>query len=292
MGISFNANTGVKFIRPANINTEPQAPVTKQSAPDTFVKTDNSTRYIERINELFPYGELDDIYAEMCKELELDYPPKLVFETGAPGETGGGYTFHSNKISLNIQDILSSDYKIMGVKDEKKETMVDPKTMTPLFINKAIAGLVVKNPQNAVVKGYDKLIAEPVSDEEQRKLFLMKLRHELVHARQHMIMRQSEGIGAKAVVKAWQHFPPNGGAPKYIIDQLVNSYYRKSYWADKPDEIKYKKHSPEGEYAAKCLDAIQNYPPVASPLYNTNFIELEAYKNSSDYILEKYGNWE
>lgn len=292
MGISFNPNTGVRFIRPANINSDNQPLSAKQSTPDTFVKTDNSARYLERIDKLFPYGELNDIYAEMCKELELDYPPQLVFETGKPGEKGGGYTFHSNRINLNIQDILTSDYKLMGVKDGQKELLVDPKTMTPLFIDKVLAGLVVKNPKNAVLKGYDELVAEPVTDEEQRKLFLMKLRHELVHAKQHMIMRQTEGLGAKAIIKAWQHFPPNNGTPKYIIDQLINGYYQKSFWADKPDIIKYKKHSPEGEYAAKCLDAVQNYPPVTSPLYNTNFIELEAYKSSSDYIIEKYGNWE
>ncbi len=290
MGINFNPNIGIRQIAPAALQNEKFSTV-KQTQPDTFVRTDNSAKYLERIEELFPYGELKDIYKDMCKELELDYPPTLVFETGEAGETGGGYYFESNKITLNINDILSSNYKIMGVKDGQKETLFDHKTMTPLFIKKAIAGLIVKNPQNAILKGYDELIAEPVTDEEQRKLFLMKLRHELVHARQHMIMRQTEDIGSKAIIKAWQHFPPGGGTFKYITDQLVNSYYQNSCWADKPDEIKYKKHSPEGEYAAKCLASIQNYPPVTSPLYNLNFIEVEAYKSSSDYIIEKYGNW-
>ena len=290
MGINFSPN--IKLWQADSVKTfdREKAPI-KQNQPDVFVRQDSSAKYIEQVNNLFPYGELNDIYTKMCKELELDYPPILNFETSKAGAAGGGYSFSSNKITLNLPDILESDYKIIGIKNGKEELLVEPKTYTPLFINKSIAGLIVKNPMNAVIKGYDKLEARPVTDDEQRKLFILKLRHELIHAKQHMIMRQTEGIGSKAVIKAWRHFPKNEGAPKYIIDRIVNAQYQQSYWVDKPDIIKYSKHSTESEYAQKCLDAIQNYPPVASPMYNSNFIELEAYKESNDYIRKEYGDW-
>ncbi len=290
MGISFNPNISFRRAELSQHNVQNKMPV-QSSMQDVFVRTDNSSEYLKRLEELFPHGEIKDIYTGMCNELELDYPPYLVFETGAVTEAGGGYSFINNRIDLNLPDILDSNYKIIGIKGDEKEILVDTKTMVPLFINKSIAGLVVKNPKNAVVKGYDKLIAEPITEDEQRKLFIMKLRHELVHAKQHMIMRQTEGIGAKAVIKAWRHIPPNNSTPKYIMDQIINAQYQKSYWADKPDIIKYKKSSPTGDYAIKCLDAVQNYPPVVSPLYTSNFIEAEAYRESNDYITKLYGEW-
>ena len=290
MGINFNPNITFRraeISQPAKHNVSTNI----QSKPDVFIRTDNSAKYIERLEELFPYGELADIYNSMCKELELDYPPALKFETGAAGEAGGGYSFSTNKITLNIQDVLSADYKIIGILDGEKEILVEPKTMTPLFTSKAIAGLVVNNPKNAVLKGYDKLVAEPVTDEEQRKLFLMKLRHELIHAKQHMIMRQTEGIGAKAVIKAWAHIPAGDKTPKYILDQIIHSKYKQSFWVNIEDNIKYKTGTPEAEYASKCLNAVQNYPPVASSLYNSNFIEVEAYREANKYITENFGGW-
>ncbi len=291
MGINFNANiTQPRFYNIQNKQSEARKSV-GSTPPDKFERTNPQAKYIEKLERLFPHGELNDIYNSMCRELELDYPPKLAYYYSYNDTTGGGYTFSKNLITLNLTDVLDSDTKIIGVKNGEKKLLFSENSRLPLIINKQLASLIINNPNIAKTKGYDKLIAEPLNDDEQRKLVLLKIYHELIHARQHMIMRQTEGIGSKNVIKAWEHLPKDSN--NFIIEQRINNKFKGSYWSKTPtEEIKYKEDSPEYEYAQKCLEAVRNYPNVTSQEYTENFIEKEAYSKSEEYIAEKYGAWD
>lgn len=289
MGIKFNPMLGcntLNFSADRTVHTQ-RLPLMQ---PDTFVKENSETRYMQRIEELFPNGELKQIYADMCKELGLDYYPKLVFAGDVKNNAAGGYTFSTNTISLSLEDTLGSTIKLYGVKNGEAKLQIDNKGI-PVIVNKQIANILINSPRAAKNKGLDSIYGEQASDEEQKKLFLQKLYHELVHAKQHMIMRQTDGIGAKQVIQAWRHLPQDAPVPAIIINQSLENIYKKSYWANKPTPIVYSETSEIGQYAYKLLDAVQNYAPVESPEYDKNLLEIEAYQEASDYITKNYGEW-
>ena len=258
---------------------------------DSFVKESSRTQYLRRLEELFPNGELERTYDQMCKELKLDYKPTLKFTTDVKENSGGGYTFHSNTVTLSLEDILGSNTKLYGIKNGEKILQIDSKGV-PVIVSPQVARILTTSPQAAKHRGLDKIIAEKATNEDQKKLFLQKLYHELIHAKQHMIMRQTDGIGAKQIIQAWRHLPKNAPIPNIIINQSLENIYQKSFWKDNATPIKYAENSEMGKYGYKCLDAVQNYAPVDSPEYDKNYLEIEAYQESSKYIKERFGEWQ
>ena len=290
MGINFYPTVNIRKTN-YSANTTAQRPLFAPVTPDAFIKESNSTKYTQKLEELFPNGELNIIYDDMCKELELDYKPILTFSFDVKNNTGGGYTFHTNTINLSLEDTLGSDCKLYGIKDGVKSLQIDTKNV-PVIVNQKIANILTSSPQAAKNKGLDTIVAEPASKEDQKKLFLQKLYHELIHAKQHMIMRQTDGIGAKQVIQAWRHLPKNAPIPSIIVNQSLENIYQKSFWKNNATPIKFSENSEKGVLAYKYLNAVQNYAPVDSPEYDKNLLELEAYQKSSEYIIEKYGEWQ
>jgi hypothetical protein len=140
--------------------------------------------------------------------------------------------------------------------------------------------------------GFDKLIAEPLTEDEQRKFITQKISHEVIHAQQHQIMRETEGIGEKEIFKAWAHYQPKNLIDEYIFNFRMDMIFPKTYWGNQPKtETKYSADSKEGQQAKIWLDAVRNYPPVESPEYEKNAIERDAYDRSAQYADEKYGAW-
>ena len=260
--------------------------------PDVFVPEDKKTYYMKELDRLFPNGELDKIYNSMGKELGIDYQPNLHFVGEGDGIMAGGYTFSQNKIFIDLQDLLGHDTKILGVKNGIKKQILSPSDGIPLFIKDSLAQPFIEMHNRNGSLGYEKLITEPLSDEDKRKFTILKLNHELVHAQQHMIMRQTEGIGTKKILQAWVHLKPatNLVAQKQI-DNQTNEYLKKTFWADKSDNIKIPKNSPAAAMAYIWLDAVQNYPPVDSPEYKKNALENHAYQQSYQYIVKNYNGW-
>ena len=248
--------------------------------------------YLEKLNQLFPNGELDRVYKDINKDFGIDVPPQLKFYGDNDGVAAGGFTFERNEIAMSLSDLLSSDTKIVGIKDGKRTVLVSPKVKLPLFVDNKSANEFIKLHSQHGNLGFDELVAEPLSEEEKKKLVIQKIAHEVIHAQQHMIMRQTEGIGEKEIIKAWTHQKPKNMIDRAILGFKVRDLYNKSVWGDMPETEKtIPNGSPKSVMAHIWLEAVRNYPPVNSPAYEKNPIEVDAYERSAQYLKQKYGWW-
>ncbi len=259
---------------------------------DQFIQTDKKILYQEQLNKLFPNGGFDVLCKEINKDFNIDNPANVKLVSQYDGVTGGGYQFYKNEITLNYEDILGSDTKIVGIKNGKRTVLTSPSVKLPLFVDKKSAEEFLKlHSQNGNL-GFDQLVAEPVTENEQRKFISQKLAHEIIHSQQHMILRQTEGIGEKEVLKAWSHYKPQNLIDNYILNHFIEKQYSNSYWANQePTEQKIPKESKTAQIAHVWLEAIRNYPPVESPEYLRNPIEMDAYIRSAQYADKKFGAW-
>ena len=245
---------------------------------------------MDKLNNLFPQGELQKIYNDISKELKLDYTPNLKLLNDYTEGWAGGYTFNKNEITLCLKELLNSDYKIVGVKNGKKSVLVSPQSGIPLFADKALADTFIKNAASNRNYGYDSIEIVPTTQEDKKRYVVQKVCHELIHAQQHMILRQTEGVGEKGIIKAWTHLNANTPEEKQKLDNITEQIYKTSFWADKPlTPIQIKRDNLIGMLAMNWLESIKNYPPVDSPLYNRCAIEVDAYRRSADYVYKKYG---
>ncbi len=244
----------------------------------------------QKLNAIMPRVELLSLYDDICKDLKLDYKPKLNLIEHNKDITGGGYTFQKNTIDLSMEDLTESDYKIVGTKNGKKVVLVSPKNSMPLFASKELGQEFLDNAKKNKNFGFDNLEMVPTTSADKKRLIVQKISHELIHAQQHMILRQTEGIGAKEILKAWTHIKPANPQDYVKLNELSQKLYEQSFWADKPmDTPKVGKFTPVGFMALKWLDAIKNYPPFASPQYEINAIEVDAYRRSAQYAMMKFG---
>lgn len=291
MGINFNTNSIINNIYFRGTEA-PKRNIIPQTPPDTFVRESEEVKYKRILEELFPNNELMQIYHDMCKELEIDYPPKLIIGKESDKKIGGGYYCTKHCINLDYKDLLGSTTKVYGIKDGEKRLQMSNALLLPVIVDPFSAMILEDSPTAAKNAGVDKLVAVPATIEDRRKLVLQKLYHEIIHAQQHMIMRQTEGIGIKEVFKAWHHAPKNlNPAQKLLLDNAVEKNYKDSFWATHPTETKYTYDSEMGQLAQKYLDGVQNYTAVDSAEYLENILEKEAYQKSAEYIIERYGEW-
>ncbi len=248
---------------------------------------------IEKLQKLFPNGELQRVYDEINKDFGIDRAPHLRFVGNNDGVVAGGFTYSKNEISMSLEDLVESDTKIVGIKDGKRTVLTSPKNKLPLFVSKQMALVSVAALAKNGNLGYDKLIIEPLTEDEHKKFIVQKIAHEVVHAQQHMVMRQTEGIGEKEIIAAWTHAKPQNMIDKAILGFKVKDMFDKSYWADKPETEKtISPDSEMGQKAKEWLEAVRNYPKVDSPEYEKNAIEVDAYNRSAEYADKKFGPWE
>lgn len=259
---------------------------------DTVKIRDRKEINIEKLNNLFPNGELQRVYDEINKDFGIDRAPHLRFVGDNDGVVAGGYTFNKNEITMSLSDLMESDTKIVGIKDGKRTVLTSPKNKLPLFVSKQMAQMSVFALAKQGNLGYDKLVIEPLTEQEHKKFVVQKIAHEVIHAQQHMVMRQTEGIGEKEVIKAWTHDKPQNMIDKAILGYKTDYLFNKSYWADKPETEKTITADSElGKQAKEWLEAVRNYPKVDSPEYEKNAIEIDAYNRSAEYADKKFGNW-
>ena len=246
--------------------------------------------YVEKINKLFPNGELQQVYDKINKDFGLDRPAHLRMVCEDDGVQAGGFTFSKNEIVLSMSDLLDSDTKVVGIKNGKRVVLTSPKNQLPLFVDKKSAEAFVAVHSQHGNLGFDRLEVEPVTKDEQKKLIVQKIAHEVIHAQQHMYMRQTEGIGEKEIFKAWTHIKPKNLIDKAVLDYKTNDSMNKSYWAGEPETEKtISADSTKGHLAKIWLEAVRNYPPVDSPEYEKNAIEVDAYTRSAEYLKQNYG---
>jgi len=247
---------------------------------------------LEKLNKLFPNGGFDKLCQDINKDFGIDKPAEIKLVGDSDGIRGGGFTFEKNEITLSLGDLLDSDTKIVGIKNGKRTVLVSPIVKLPLFVDKKSAEEFVKMQSQNGNLGFDQLIAEPVTENEQRKFITQKVSHEIIHSQQHMIIRKTEGMGEKEIIKAWTHEKPKNLIENYILNLKTENLFNKSYWKNQPKtEQQIKKDSPAGYLAKTWLEAIRNYPPVDSPEYTKNPIEVDAYMRSAQYAARKYGAW-
>ncbi len=247
--------------------------------------------YLDKLNVLFPDGGIEKLYNDINKDFGIDKPADLKFYGKDDGVMAGGFTFEKNEIALSLSDLLDYDTKIIGIKNGKKVTLTSPSCKLPLFIDRKSAESFINIHSKHGNLGFDELLVEPLTEDDQRKYITQKIAHEVIHSQQHMIMRQTEGIGAKEIIKAWTHAKPKNMIEKAILELQVQNSLQKSYWKDIPDETKISKNSSGSLIAHIWLEAVRNYPKVDSPEYTRNPIEQDAYLRSFEYVKNKYGNY-
>jgi len=284
-GLSYyriNPLSKVDFRQNSAMTNSLQSPST-----DVFVKNTNPKETAERkFNQLFPNGEFEKIYSDINNRFGVSNTPSLNLIYDETMQLGGGYTFESNSINMNLYDLMSSDKKIVGIDQYgQKHNLISPTEKLPAFVNEKLAQQFVDSANAQGSLGYTKLIVEDVTPDEQRKFIVQKIAHECIHAKQHQIIRETEGFSDKDIIKAWTHKTPKNIIESAILNQETNTRYNNSYWRNRPEaEKKYQKGSPMYNVAYAYLNAIQNYPPVTSPEYNKNLLEVEAYNLSYKYV--------
>lgn len=264
------------------------------SAPqDTFVRSAKTQDvYTQKLNALFPNGALDKIYAQIGKELGIDVLPTLKFYGPSDNVMAGGFTFSKNEIALSLGEIFNFDKKVVMVKNGRYLTLVAPQIGMPMFADKASCEMVANANRKNIKMIADDVKVVSITDDDYKKFVIHKLYHELIHAQQHMIMRSTEGIGEKEITKAWTHIKPKNEAEEKKLAELTEKLYKDSYWADKtPTVQKHSKDSETGKLAYTLLEAVRNYPPVGSPEYHSNALEVDAYKRSYEYLSKNFGSY-
>ena len=283
MIVGFNKISSINFLGPIKRNIVFRGTT---QAPDVFQST-LSPEAVARKNfdSLFPNNEMDKVYNRVNRDLGITTPAKLNFVYDETSQLGGGYTFSKNEIEMNLYDLLMCNKKIVGIKDGKKYPLISPKEKLPLFINNDLANEFVNMHNQNGSLGFEKLVVEDVAPHEHKKFIIQKIVHECVHAKQHQILRETEGIDDKTIIKAWTHFKPKNIREEQSLNSYVERTYETSPWVNlaKP-EVKYKKGNPVYQKAMIYLNAIQNYPPVTSPLYTINPLEREAFDLSAIYV--------
>jgi len=284
MLVGFNNISSINAVNPIKVKnigfrgvTQPNDSFQSTMTPETITR--------KKFDALFPNGEINKVYAKINKDFEIDNPAKLKFVYDETSQLGGGYTFHTNEIEMNLYDLMSSNKKIVGVKNGVKIPLVSPKDKLPLFIGKELAVQFVDTHNKKGSFGFDRLIVEDVTPKELKKLIIQKIAHECVHAKQHQILRETEGIGDKEIIKAWTHYKPKNAAEQESLNRYAEQTYQTTPWAKMgAPVVKYKIGSQVYQKAIVLLNAILNYPPVNSPLYTSNPLEQEAFDIAARYV--------
>lgn len=292
------ASKSLKFASFSPVNFSPsfkseQNKLLDTSSKDMFVRSSNvSDIYQQKLSKLFPKGSLEKIYSQMAKELGIDILPDLKFYGPSDGKSAGGYTFNKNEISFSLEEIFDNNYKVVMVKNGMYKNLTSPNCNMPLFINKSSGEKFVEAQRPHFKKFVDDIILIPMTENDIRKFVIHKMYHELIHAQQHMIMRSTEGIGEKEVIKAWTHLIPENDKDVKELNDVTEKIYKDSFWSNKPaTKAKYKKDSEMGKLAYAWLEAVRKYPPPDSPEYNTNAIEVDAFKRSYQYLVKTLGSY-
>ena len=252
-----------------------------------FANQAENVSVIQKFNAVISPEEIKNFYTEAGKYLNLDIMPKLnLYPTYYKGRAGG-YNYQQNFINMNMSDVLQTDFKILGRKGNDIFPLYDIRNELPLYYSKDIANEFIKISRSRNYDGFDAMFIKPTSIKEKKRYICQRLMHELIHAQQHMLIRQTEGIEGEDIIRTWLN---NRIDPENIEKMTVN-LFKTSFWANrKPTPKIYKQQSPTGRLALRWLNAIKNYPvDINSTDYNENEIEKDAYKRSAEYTRKIFG---
>ena len=113
MGINFSPN--IKLWQADSVKTfdREKAPI-KQNQPDVFVRQDSSAKYIEQVNNLFPYGELNDIYTKFGPDSYVSRCASVIMSTSETVFYVVALYFGTTKIK-KLNGILAISFLAIGI---------------------------------------------------------------------------------------------------------------------------------------------------------------------------------
>lgn len=271
-------NTKISFVNKDTIELTTKTAISKEQAT---------------IDSIFGQNGLEKVYNGMVKYLALEHPPKLILSnsvTIGENQVGGGYSFLSNTINYDVSPFYVNQFKLYGIKNGIKTPIIIPGAkalaMGPKELIEKLAQKLSAN------KAFDEYTVEPATKKDIQKYISQNIFHELLHAKQHEIMRKTEGIGAENIIKnsGINHIDP-ASVESYKKFQATN--YLNSPWVNlKHEENKIKKDSPMGKLAYKFFEAKKNYVSnPASKEYKENLLEKDAYDNSFAFIIKTFGEY-
>jgi len=191
--IQFSFNKVGKFLKPASVS-----PKKAQPSQDSFSKVQTQREeYLDKLYALFPKKQLNRCYTRINQDFGIDYPARLNFNASKDKNVATGYSFNNNTININLCELLDKRYKVVDKRNGR--TLISSYSQMPLFLTKEEA-IEYKNSRLS-----SNCAIIPITPQEQRKYILHKIAHEVVKTQQFMIMRQTERIGDKGILKAQNH---------------------------------------------------------------------------------------
>lgn len=275
------------------VDFKPHSKYIRQMTQDTFIKSDRQDTVMEKLDKLFPNGELNKICEQIINVYGIEHPPEIQY--GIRDESVGmAYNRERNIITINPKfvDSLDKYHKLhVEFKDSEGNTISG---YAPHPEEEHELGFIIdtekfmKDNKFYAEKGIKTNIVK-YNDDDKRKEIIFLLAHELQHAHQAQIINQTEGLGMYNVLKQSAMKSTNNLIARKLIELNYDAIYKNSPWSTYNDTIKYSKDSQMGEYASKLYEANMDYtnPDEDSKKYLNNFTEVDANKKAGEY-LDKY----
>lgn len=257
---------------------------------DRFEHNPNVKTFEEKeVERLFPNGELQKIYQTIAADYGLDYLPELKLTTVKDSNDRGFYSSIHNDITIVLDFLKPEARKLLLEKDGISAYSAGDSNN--LFFR--IKDEDVKKEINESQKYGFKAKAEPLSDDDKRKIMIFLLAHELSHVHQSQLIRHTEGLDE------WNIFEEriNKFAPKNmnLIDKKLTMIQMKRNYETAHSMVNkekiYSQNSPEGRQAVEWYNANINYsiPDMSYEENINNPLEIDANKRATEYLIKHYG---
>lgn len=267
--IQFNFNKVGKYSKQAN--TSPKRIQQCQETPKTQTLRE---KYLDKLYEIFPKNQLIKFYSKLNKDFKIDYPAKLSFNATQTINAGTNYSFNNNSININLCEIIDKTHKVVNRKTGK--TAISSFNQMPIFLSKQEATDYVRNnlSQDYTIK--------PITIKDQRKFILHKIAHEVIKAQQFMIMRQTQKIGDKGIIKAQNHSQIIKRAEQ--LDNYATYLHSNSFWKNHQTKQTISFDCSVGYQALIWLDSISHNSPY-------NAAQKDANQRAYNYIISNFGEY-
>ena len=280
--------TGVNRVSDSGKNSPAKLPELKE---DVFEKSkDVKAPELNELSRLFPNNEIYKIFDDIVKEYGLENPPSLEYICNSDDNDFASASHISNKITLNLDNILTPNiYKFLVEKDGKKaycKNEMAKSLRTLKTTNQADINTIT---DYYLQSGADKCSAEPLSDEDKRKMIIFSLAHELEHFYQNQVVRHTEGLDEFDMIKT--QLSRNSDIKENILEQLKQKY--ESNYGEKDKSKIYSQDSPEGKLAQEWYQASINYTDYNEDYetYANNPLEADANDRANKYLTEHFGDF-
>lgn len=242
--LQFNFHKAGKFLKHTDV-----MPKKVQQTQDVFAKSKTlRDEYIEKLYSIFPKKHLERCYQKINQDFGIDYPAKLTFSASKDKNVATSYSFNNNTININLCELLDKRYKVVDKRNGK--TLISSYSQMPLFLTKE----EVIEYRNSRLSSNCAII--PITPQEQRKYILHKIAHEVVKTQQFMIMRQTQRIGDKGIIKAQNHSDIIKRAGQ--LDNYASYLHSSTFWKNHQTPQTISMNCPVGQQALIWLCSLED----------------------------------